>query len=302
MSASLRAYSENVDVLLERMEQAPPSARVLIVDACRNNAFASAPKKAGVAYQHEVQDTYILFADEPGKTVPARTETSDQSPFTAGLLFAFETLEDGLEKRFEIAKQKTHDLNPDQNPQLLRSDVSAERHRPFLDYGGRSAPTRSAAKLLDEAADLYRAESWGPFRETVRAARVLSADRGLSDRLDREMQFADAVLTARAAEAGAAGSKWTDAATAWQKAAALFENRPWLLERAALNWLLADRVQEAVSVLVHLQAYESHPLADRATRLLAELIRDDPSLESVAKAARSDHRPPSGDEFELVKP
>jgi hypothetical protein len=296
VSASLREYSESVDDIIKKMEDAAPAARVLIVDACRNNAFALTSRKAGTAFQRSVEDTYILFADEPGKTVPARTETTLQSPFTAGLLFAFENSDEGLEKRFEIAKEKTRALNPDQAPQLLKSDPSANRDRGFLDHAGRSAPTRSAGKMLNDAEDLYRAGAWTSFRDSVRAARILSSEAALNARLDKEVQFADLVVSAQTAEA--AGAKWAEAASAWQKAGSLFASRSWVLEKAALDWLLADRLQDAVSALARLQGSSSQAAADRSAKMLASLIQSYPSLEAIKKSVIVDDAAPAGAEFE----
>jgi hypothetical protein len=298
MGAALREYSESVDDIIKRMEDAAPAARVLIVDACRNNAFALTARKAGTAFQRSVEDTYILFADEPGKTVPARTETTLQSPFTAGLLYAFENSDDGIEKRFDIAREKTRALNADQSPQLVKSDSSANRDRAFLDHAGRSAPTRSAGKMLNDAEDLYRAGSWTSFRDTMRAARILSAESRLDTRLDREVQFADLVIAAQAAESDAGGAKWADAAASWQKAGALFAGRVWVMEKSALDWLMADRLQDAVGVLARLQAVTGNPTSERASQMLAALIQTFPPLEAVAKSVAVDGPVQAGNEFE----
>jgi len=298
VSASLREYSQSVDDIIKKMEDAAPAARILIVDACRNNAFALTSRKAGTAFQRSVEDTYILFADEPGKTMPARTETTLQSPFTAGLLFAFENSDEGIEKRFEIAREKTRALNADQSPQMVKSDSSANRDRAFLDHAGRSAPTRSASKMLNDAEDLYRAGSWAAFRDNVRAARILSSEPALNARLDKEVQFADLVVSAQTAEADAAGAKWAEAASAWLKAGSLFTSRSWVLEKAALDWLLADRLQEAVSALARLQNSSSQAAADRSAKMLASLIQSYPALEAIKKSVIVDDGAPAAAEFE----
>jgi Caspase domain len=298
MAASVREYAEGVDEIVRMMEEAAPSARVLMVDACRNNAFASTPRKAGTAFQRGVEDTYILFADEPGKTVPARSEMSLQSPFTAGLLFAFENSEEGLEKRFEIAREKTRELNPDQKPQLAKSDSSLDRSRVFLDHGGRSVPTRSAGQMLNDAEQLYRLGAWSDFREKVHAARILSSEPALNARLDNELAFTELVIAAQAAETDAAGARWTEAAAAWEKADRLFATRSWVLERAAIDWLLADRLPEAVSLLARLQILQQTPIAERAARVLAGLLKAYPSLEATATSITAESAIPAGPEFD----
>jgi hypothetical protein len=302
MSATLREYSIDIDRIIAIMEQAAPAARVLIVDACRNNAFAATPRKAGVAFQNSIEDTYILFANRPGETVPARSENSLQSPFTAGLLYAFENSDAGIERRFEIAQAKTRELNPEQDPKMEKSELSKNRDRPFLDHGGRSVPTQSAGQLLNSAEELYHARSWKAFQDRIRAARVLSAEPDLNTRLDKEIDFSKLVLTAQEAEADAHGSRWADAAFAWQRAGLLFETRAWVLERAALCWLLADHIQEAAGILARLQGYALGPMSDRAAQMLSGLIKADSSLEAVAKSAISDAAPHTGVEFERYAP
>jgi hypothetical protein len=200
VSTSLRDYAEDVNRLIAIMEQAAPSARVLIVDACRNNAFATTVRKAGPSFQRAIEDTYLLFADEPGKTVPARSDTTVQSPFTAGLLYALENSATGLEERFRLAAQKTRELNPEQNPQMIKSDTSVNRNRPFLDHDARSAPVRSAVLLLEEAEAFYRTASWTAFRDKVTAARILSSEPELTTRLEHELEFCKQVLAASAIE------------------------------------------------------------------------------------------------------
>lgn len=298
ISASVREYSKSVEEVISQMEQAAPAARVLIIDACRNNAFAGQARKAGAAFQRGVEDTYILFADEPGKTVPARTDTSLQSPFTAGLLFAFETSEEGLAKRFEIARDKTRQLNPDQNPQLEYSDPSPGRNLPFIDHGGRSAPIRSAVKILVEAEKSYKTGSWKDFQGKVRAARILSSETGLTARLEKESEFAAFVLSAQDAEGDRTDARWAEAGAAWQKAAAIFPVRSWALERAALAWLQADHLEEAVAALARLQTHTGTPVATRAGQVLAGVVAAFPSLDAVARSARIDYSPPNGVEFE----
>jgi hypothetical protein len=297
-SGLIRDYSEDLDKIIRIMEDAAPSARVLIVDACRNNAFASTGRNPGPAFRRQTEDTYLLFADEPGKTVPARSEGTVQSPFTAGLLYAFENSDKGIEDRFQIAREKTRELNPDQNPQMYKSDSSVNRDRPFLDHGGRSPALGSAGHLLDEAEAFYQSRSWDSFRSKISAARVLSGDPTLTARLDKELVFCDLMVAALAAEADATGSRWADAAQSWQKASALFPTRVWVLEKAAVAWLLADRLSEAAAGLGRLRAYEGNPVSTRAVQMLVPLVRLEPGLEAIAKAAANDAKAVLGPEFE----
>lgn len=299
LTAGLRAYSEPVDRVIDIMEQAAPSARILVVDACRNNPFSGAARRSGVSFQNEVEDTYILFADEPGKTVPARSETEFQSPFTAGLLFALETSSGGLEERFELGRAKTRELNPDQNPQIYKSAKSANRHKPFLDAGGkRAADGQSAPQLLDLSRKTYEERRWTAFEKQLRTARALSTDPELSARLDKEIQFSGFVQAAQDAETDASGPKWAAAAGAWQKAGQLFPARTWIHERAALCWMLADRLPEAVGLVARLQAHAEGTDAARYKAMLDALIKYDTALDAVAKSALAQGAFPTGPEFE----
>lgn len=295
---TLREFSLDVDLLIRKMEQAAPSARVLIIDACRNNPFAATSRKAGVAFQRSLENTYIIFADEPGKTVPARSDTSLQGPFTAALLYAFENSEAGIEERFKMVREKTLELNPGQTPQMHMSDRAAGRRLPFLDRGGRATPTLSAESLLDEAKRYYDDRSWPAFRDKVYSGRILASDPVLQTRFATELAFVDAVQMAVKAEQDAKGPRWTDAAQAWQKAASLFPARAWALEKAAVSWLMADRVKEGVEALAQLQAFAGSPAAKRAEQLLGELTRYDPALGELAKSAAEKSVAISGPEFE----
>jgi hypothetical protein len=297
MSSGLRSYSIGVNRIIEMMEQAAPSARILIVDACRNNAFAVAPRKAGVALQVDIEDTYVLFADEPGKTIPARSDSSLESPFTAGLLFAMENSDEGIEKRFEVARTKTRDLSPEQNPQILSSRKSAARTKPFLDRGAKAKPAQSAGQMLNEAESLYASGSWKEFQARVQSARILSSSPDLTERLAKELEFSKLVLAAQAAKDAPGEPKWADAAAAFERAGRIFPTRAWTLESAALCWLLADRIPEAVSILGRLRSYPDSPLVERTARLASALVQADPSLESAFKSLANDGEPISGPEF-----
>ena len=197
---SLREYSKPVNEIIKVMENAAPSAWVLIVDACRNNPFAGSSHKAGISLDQNDEDAYVLFADEPGRRVPARVENGLESPFTAALLYAFETSSEGLSKRFEIAREKTQQLNSDQTPVMYQSRESPNRSRPFLDKDGRAAPSDSAVRMLAEAERLYGSRSWKPYLDLVVTARTLSTSAVLSARLDKEIQFARLVLSAEEAQ------------------------------------------------------------------------------------------------------
>jgi hypothetical protein len=169
---------------------------------------------------------------------------------------------------------------------------------PFLDHGGRSLALGSAGQLLNEAESLYDAASWDLFREKISAARALSVDPALTTRLDNELAFSNAVTAAMAAETNPAGPNWADAARSWLRANVFFPARLWVLERAAVDWLQADQVNEAARVLGTLQGHHDTPSAQRADPILASLVRFDPSLNAIAQSAAKDVTSPLGPEFE----
>lgn len=290
-ASSLRDVSLSVDDLIRQMEIAVPKARVLVVDACRNNAFGSASRRAGTAFQRETADTYVIFADEPGRTVPSRSDTSLQSPFTAGLLYALENSESGIKERFEIARDKTRELNPEQNPQLLKSDDGPETGVPFIHRAGRAPASRASARLLNEAADLYALRQWGGFRDKIREARILGDDPSLVGRLDREMKFVTAVIDATLAEKDTP-PRWPAAATGWTAAGELFPARAWTMEHAALAWLMADKPVEAARAL-------SAALASgEASEQVSALVKGLRALEPPIQVEETTRGPVTGPEFE----
>ena len=154
MSAALREYSESVDDVIRSMEEAAPSARVLIVDACRRiNAFAANARRRRrrVPACASRTPTFSL-PTSPGKTVPARADTSPQSPFTAGLLYAFENSDEGLEKTIRRSRaRRPAQLNPDQNPQLheVRFRVRAAAGRSSTAAAAPRRPRLGRARCLE---------------------------------------------------------------------------------------------------------------------------------------------------------
>jgi hypothetical protein len=300
--AGLRSKAEAVDKIVGMMDQEVPAYHVLIVDACRN-AFSSAEEKY-LKPSIGSEDTYVLFADQPGKTVPATSRESLQSPFTEGLIYSFETSDKGIEERFQIAKKKTAELNPGQVPQMEHGNLSAGRNKPFLDAGTQAKSTHEAGKVLNEAEEFYFDRNWTAYRRKMVEAKVLSTEPPLTMRLDREIDFTDHVTKALSAESDSAPAHWETAAKEWQLAAQMFPPRLWTLEKSALCRLLADQPKEAVEALGRLQLLipaqpNSDPaLGKRVEALTESLIQADPALKAFAQTAALASNNPAQSEFE----
>lgn len=107
--------SVNVDEILGRMEDADNRLNIVVLDACRDNPFASSTRSAvrGLAQTAAPSGTFIAYAAAPGQR--ASDGTGDNSPFTSALLTALD--QPGL-KLEEVFKQVRGDVvaTTDQTP------------------------------------------------------------------------------------------------------------------------------------------------------------------------------------------
>jgi uncharacterized caspase-like protein len=115
--AAAFGHAFSADDLVKELEQAPPYARIVIIDACRINAFSSQGEKGGIALRQNYDNTIVMFSNEPGKTVPARAASSLRSPFIEALIYALATSDHGIKEIFEASKRATMQLSPAQVPQ-----------------------------------------------------------------------------------------------------------------------------------------------------------------------------------------
>lgn len=296
----LADYSWSIDEIIRDMERAWPVARVLIVDACRNSAFATAARRPSTAFDASLPDTYVLFADVPGKSVPSRSAASLQSPFTAGLLLALETTDTGIEDVFDAARRTTAQLNPDQTPQMLKSVAGENQDLAFIRKRRRAEAQGLAGQIVNEAEALYKFRLWDDFRDKLREARVLSTEPSLSRRLDDELRFAELTSAAEKAERNAKPDSWIAAANMWREAFSLFPARVWTLERAGLAWLMADRLPAAIEALADSLERATEPTAGRISQLLSSIEKASPrGVARVPPNPRPTQAPPT-EEFELV--
>lgn len=293
--AAAFAHSISADEVVKELEQAPPYARILIIDACRINAFSSQGQRGGVALRQNYDNTVVIFSNEPGKTVPARAATSLRSPFIEALIFALTAKTGGIREIFDTAKKATSELSPGQVPQMLTSlnfDAS------LLSIATPRPRSNRAAELVNQAKSLYADRSWSQYLEVFQTAKAIVGDPALASRIDEELSWVSEV---EAAESAADKNVCKEESIHWDRAYQLFPARVWTLERAALSKLKCDQEEEAIPLLVRLSLVANEPNASRAKAMLASLSKSNPMIGELAKKIPADAAPTGGAEFELVE-
>jgi hypothetical protein len=291
------AHAFSADDLVKDLEQAPPYARILIIDACRINALSAQGQKGGVALRQNYDNTVVLFSNEPGKTVPARAATSLRSPFIESLIYALKTSTNGIKEVFETTKKATMELSPGQIPQML---TSSNYESALLSVQTARAPSHRAAELVNQAKTLYTDRSWKEYLEVFQTAKPFASDSDLLSRINRESAWVKQVEDAEAA-AAAAKNACAEEAGDWDRASELFPARIWTTERSALAKLKCDQEEEAMPLLVRLSLVGDEGTASRARLMIASLTKSDPQLADLVKKSSPDAPPVGGSEFELVE-
>ena len=284
------------------MERAEPGTRILVVEACRNSVFSTptslggqAPRAGFAFLQDDVPNTFVMFANKPGLTTPVRSDYGLMGPFTEALIYALQNSTGEISDVYEMAAKKTAEISPEQQPMMHRSK---NVDRVILrQLGGKPLDNR-AKDLLNGAAVLYRDRAWDAFGATVARGKALASEPELQQRLAREVEFATLVVTAEKSEDG---HKWADAAANWQKAGEMFPARQWATMKAAVAWLLADDLPQAVRSLAVLTAQSDSEPALQAKQMLADLVKAFPALEAGASQIAKDTARISEAEFEPVK-
>jgi hypothetical protein len=301
VAEDLRDNAESAQDLLEHMEQSIPNTRVLIIEACRNEPLSGAQgssqaAKGGIAFQQDdVPNTFVMFANKPGLTTPVRSDYGLRGPFTEALAYALENSSDDITAVFEVARKKTAEISPGQEPMLYHSKnvgpVALKRASPILH------DTR-AKELLNNAESAYRARAWQEFSAAVSRAKVLASSTELQTRLANESDFVQSVMKAEAAELS---QNWPEAAVHWQKARDLFLSREWVAMKAAVAWLLADDLFHGISALAALAARSDSETAVQARRMVADLTTSFPALKADADAAARGVEKKPAVEFEKIQ-
>ena len=296
-----RDVAQSAEGLLYQMEQATPGTRIFIVEACRDN-FLSAPvsddgraPRVGIAFTEEIGNTFVMFANKPGRTTPERSEYGIMGPFTEAFIYALGNSSGEILDVYRVAAEKTAELSPGQEPDEHHSrSVDKIKLRPR----DRSVQDKRAKDLLNGAEPFYRQRAWDGFVAMVERGRILASQPDLLQRLSGELAFAK---LAREAEVAEESRNWSDAAERWQKAGELFPPRQWTTMKAAVEWLLAGDVAAGVRSLAVLSAQSANETAGQARQMLADLLKAYPALQAEANQAAHAAAKITGAEFAPVK-
>ena len=199
-----------------------------------------------------------------------------------------------IQEVFELAAKKTAEISPGQEPMLYRSK---RVDRILMRPQGRKQQANRAIELLNSSADLYSDKSWDKFLVAVERSRVLALDSAVQQRSTHEADWVRLVMSAEDLEKK---HKWAEAAELWQKSSLIFPARQWVAIRAAVAWLMADHLDEAVETLSPLAQTEGQ-LPQRAKEILGELLKTFPELAAKARNGVKTASKPVGKEFELVE-
>jgi hypothetical protein len=292
--AAAYGHAFSVDDLVKELERASPYARIVIIDACRINAFSSQGQRGGVALRQNYDNTIVLFSNEPGKTVPARAASSLSSPFIEALIYALTTANHGIKEIFEMARRATIELSPSQIPEML---TSSNYESELLSVRTPRPVSTRAAELVNEAKQFYVDRSWNQYIEVFQTAKAVANDQALKSRVDRELLW---VTHVEDAERAAEKNDYSQEAIHWDRAWELFPARSWTLERAALARLKYDDAEDAIPLFGRLSLVSDDVVASRARLVLESLAKSEPHLNDLVTKSRSDVTAPSGAEFELV--
>lgn len=299
----VRANAQSAEGMLAQMERAVPGTRILIVEACRNNVFASSSDpsgesaRSGFAFnQDDVPNTVVMFANKPGFPTPARSDYGLMGPFTDSLIYALPNTSGEIKEVFELAAKKTAEISPGQEPMMYASKkLDPIVMRP---HEGKLLTNR-ARDLLNEAGMKYQSKAWDDFLRTVERARVLASDdHELQKRLDQEIKFVRLVMEAQKAQEA---HNWKDAAVPWQQAGELFPARQWATMNAAVAWLMADDLPAATLCLAVLSAQSEGELAQQPRQILQGILTSFPELEAAARKKAQETPKVTAIEFELIK-
>jgi hypothetical protein len=299
----VRANAQGAQEMLAQMEGAAPAIRILIIEACRNSVFASSSDPSGQAprggfafQQDDVPNTVVMFANKPGLPTPARSYYGLMGPFTESLIYAFPNSSGEIKEVFELAKKKTAEISPGQEPIMYVSkNLDPIVMRP---HEGKLLTNR-AKDLLNEAGIKYESKAWDEFLIAVERARVLASDDpALQTRLGQEIDFVKLVMEAQRAEEA---HKWREAAIPWQGAGELFPARQWVTMKAAVAWLMADDLPSATLSLAALGAQSDGDLAQQAKQILQGILASFPDLEAAARKKAQETPRITAIEFESIK-
>ncbi len=148
VNANIKDLSEvsfegvNVNEFLATMERAAARINIVVLDACRNNPFASGSRGAtrGLARVEAPRGTYIAYATSPGAT--ALDGQSGNSPYTAALAQAIATPGLSIEQVFKQTRAQVQKATHEQQTPWETSSITGEFF--FVPGSVGSAPSASA--------------------------------------------------------------------------------------------------------------------------------------------------------------
>jgi hypothetical protein len=215
-------------------------------------------------------------------------------PFTESLVYAFNNSSGEIQELFALAARKTTEISPGQEPVMHMSrKVDRIQMRPQ----GRKQQDNRAVELLNASEALYRDKVWDQFLATFERAQVLALDPAMQQRCSREVDWVRLVMSAEDSEKK---HNWDEAAVSWEKASIIFPARQWAAMRAAVAWLMADRLDDALGTLSRVAQAEGQ-FAPQANQILSELSKTYPELALKASNTAQKTSKVSGKEFELLE-
>jgi len=297
----VRANAQSAEEFLADMERAAPGTRIFIVEACRNNPFASPSALGGQALrggfafqQDDVPNTYIMFANKPGLPTPVRSEFGLMGPFTESLVYALNSSSGEIQEVFALAEKKTSEISPGQAPVVYKSKKT---DRLILRPQSRKQQDNRAAELLNSAEQLYQLRDWEQFLGTVERARLLALTPAVQQRAGREVDWVRLVISAEDSEKR---HMWTEAAVGWKKASELFLARQWVTMRAATAWLMADHLEDAMNTFERIGESDGQ-FSLQASQISDELGKAFPEVQTKSADRVVDSKKNYGKEFEIVE-
>jgi hypothetical protein len=266
------------------MESLPPSVRLMILDACRDDPYPASTEARATSRQRRdyvsptVPNTIVMFANGPGLAIPDRLPDTLASPFTDALVSTLDYSTGDIIDIFKAVQERMKVLNPKQVPEIQISPLDKPVTLKAAD------PTKIPNKLdilWVQAKQYYDERSIEDFRDVIDRARALATRDDLKQRLDQEQAFADAAIKARNTDHNDKQS----AAQYWRQAYALFPTRTWLALNAAIDFLMADKVPDAIELLSPVAAASNGPDASEAQRILDGLRATLPGISPRAETS-----------------
>jgi hypothetical protein len=189
--------------------------------------------------------------------------------------------------------QKTRELSPGQDPELMTSDPG-RFDATILSGSSNKAKSNRPQEMLERACPYYHSRAWETYLPMMQVAKTLNEDPAVRSHIGTEIQLAELIQQAEAQ----AGKNKELAAQLWKQAASIFPGRNWVRMKAALAALAIDDVQGAMTELAAMPAGPDASIPERSGLLWTELARGFPKEAELAKSATT--QPQTVEEPECV--